>query len=149
MGVNMNHEYLDVSIFDENKAHVRESMIEFEKALLELPQIKLEAKHYFGGGMYARELVMPKDSAVTGKIHIKEHICIISYGDVTVRSDDEIVRLKGPCTFVGKPGSKRALFMHEETMWTAIHTTDKLTVEDAEAELVTNDYQQYLLKSEA
>ena len=86
------------------------------------------------------EFSLPKNSVVTGKIHIKEHLCSIAYGDVTITDEFGSVRVKGPCTFVGKPGSKRALFMHEDTLWTAYHTTDKLTVEEAEAEIVTNDY---------
>lgn len=141
---NMKSVDIDVSMFNSEPKNSREAIANFESALLELPQIKLEAKHYIGGGMYARELVMPKGSAVTGKIHIKEHICHISYGDVTVRSDDGVVRLVGPCTFIGKPGSKRALYMHEDTMWTAFHVTNETTVEACEATLVTNSYEEFL-----
>ena len=148
MGTEITEE-INLSLFAEDSGDKRESIVNFETELLKLPQIKLEAKHYFANGLYARELVMPKDAAVTGKIHIKEHICIISYGDVTVVSNDGTVRLKGPCTFVGKPGSKRALYMHEETMWTAIHATDKDTVEEVEATLVTNNYEEYLKLQEA
>lgn len=116
-----------------------------QEAILSMPQIENNPKHYFGGGMYARELFMPKGSAVIGKIHNKEHLVIISYGEVIVTTDDGTEHLKGPCTFVGKPGSKRALYMIEDTLWTAIHTTDAQTVEDAEAHLVSDDYEQYLL----
>jgi hypothetical protein len=34
--------------------------------------------------------------------------------------------------------------MHEDTLWIAIHATDKETVEDCEATLVTNDYEDFL-----
>lgn len=115
-----------------------------ENALLQLPQIKLEAKHYLCNGLYTRELWMPKGSAVTGKIHIKDHIVTIVYGDVTVRTDDDLVRYTGYQTFVGKGGSKRALLMHEDTLWLATHATDKTTVEECEATLVTNSYEEYL-----
>lgn len=126
--------------FEEDYLATRASIIELEAEVLKLPQIDFQPRHYFGGGIYARELWMPKNSVVTGKIHIKEHLCSIAYGDVTITDEFGSVRVKGPCTFVGKPGSKRALFMHEDTLWTAYHTTDKLTVEEAEAEIVTNDY---------
>lgn len=126
--------------FEEDFRSTRNSILELEAEVLKLPQIDFQPKHYFGGGIYARELWMPKNSVVTGKIHIKEHLCSIAYGDVTITDEFGSVRVKGPCTFVGKPGSKRALFMHEDTLWTAYHTTDKLTVEEAEADIVTNDY---------
>lgn len=122
----------------------REEILRAEAALLTLPQIELKPNHYFAKGLYARELFMPKGSAVTGKIHVKEHLVIILYGDVTVASNDGVERYVGPCTFVGKPGSKRALFMHEDTLWTAIHATDETTVEACEATLATNDYNEFL-----
>lgn len=126
------------------KDHRRQDIRRAEESLLSLPQIKMEPKHYFAQGLYARELFMPAGTAVTGKIHIKEHLCIILYGDVSVATDDGVERLKGPCTFVGKPGSKRALYMHEDTLWTAIHATDETSVEDCERTLVTNDYNEFL-----
>jgi len=75
-----------------------------ENTILTLPQVEAIPKHYIGGGMYARELFMPKDSYFTGKIHVKEHIVILC-GDVTVATDEEVVRYTGYCAFVGKPGS--------------------------------------------
>lgn len=126
-----------------NKEDQRESILKMERSLKSLPQIKLEPKHYIAGGMYARELFMPKGAAVTGKIHIKEHLVILC-GDVSVATDDGVTRYTGYCTFVGSPGSKRALYMHEDTVWTAIHTTDKVTVEDCESTLVTNSYEEFL-----
>jgi hypothetical protein len=121
----------------------RLAILSMEESLKSLPQIKMEAKHYIAGGMYARELFMPKGSAVTGKIHIKEHLVILC-GDVSVATNDGVTRYTGYCTFVGSPGSKRALFMHEDTVWTAIHATDKLTVEECEETLVTNSYEEFL-----
>lgn len=135
---------MNLSVFNESNTNQNQSIFELEQEVLELPQIPLEPVHYFAKGLYARELWMPKGSIVTGKIHIKEHLCIISFGDVTVASDDCTMRLTGPCTFVGKPGSKRALYMHEDTLWTAIHATDKTTVEECEKTLVTNSYEDFI-----
>lgn len=135
---------MNLSIFEYGKNDHNKSIFEFENEILKLPQIPLEPAHYFAEGLYARELWMPAGSYITGKIHIKEHLCIISFGYVTVASDDEVVTLRGPCTFVGKPGSKRALIVHEDTLWTAIHSTDKKTVEECEETLVTNDYQDFV-----
>jgi len=134
--------YMNQAVIDQERS--RKLIKDAEDALLQLPQIKLEAKHYLCNGLYTRELWMPKGSAVTGKIHIKDHIVTIVYGDVTVRTDDGLVRYTGYQTFVGKGGSKRALLMHEDTLWLATHATDKKTVEECEATLVTNTYEEYL-----
>lgn len=127
------------------KPNKREAIQAFENELLKMPQIDMEPVHMLiPGVMYARGLFMPKGSCVTGKIHIKEHMVIIAYGDVTVTTDCGTERYTGHTNFVGKPGSKRALLMHEDTFWWAIHGTDAATVEEAEQRLVTNDHNQYL-----
>lgn len=136
MGGNLN----SLSVIQEEQ---RQAILHMEQSLLSLPQIKMEAVHYFGGGMYARELFMPKGSTVTGKIHIKEHLVILC-GDVSVATNDGVERYTGYCTFVGAQGSKRAFYMHEDTVLTAIHTTDKLTVEECETTLVTNSYEEFI-----
>ena len=134
----------NLTLFGGEGDYSKEALIALEQEILAMPQIPLVNKHYFANGIYARELLMPAGSCVTGKIHKQEHICTISYGDVTVVTDEGTERYTGHSTFIGKPGSKRALYMHEDTMWTAYHRTDKTTVEEAEAEVVTNDYQLYL-----
>lgn len=127
----------------------REAIVAWEQELLKMPQIKLEPVNMLiPGVMYARGLFMPKGTSVTGKIHIKEHLVIIAYGDVTVTTDYGTERYVGHTHFVGKPGSKRALLMHEDTFWWAIHQTDALTVEEAEQKLVTNDHEEFLRISE-
>jgi len=50
----------------------RAAILEYERQLKEMPQILVEARHYIAGGMYARELFMPKSYSFTGKIHLKE-----------------------------------------------------------------------------
>lgn len=130
---------------DKTTEQRRIDILRAEAALLELPQIDFNPVHYFAKGLYARELFMPKGSAVTGKIHTKEHLVIILYGDVSVASNEGVTRYVGPCTFVGKAGSKRALYMHEDTLWTAIHSTEETTVEACEATLATNSYDDFLL----
>ena len=79
---------VDLTIFQKQGAQKRDAILALEQEVLSMPQIKLENKHYFAKGLYARELFMPKGSVVTGKIHLQEHLCIISYGDVTVTTDN-------------------------------------------------------------
>jgi hypothetical protein len=122
----------------------RQEILRAEEALLTLPQIDLNPVHYFAKGLVARELFMPKGSVVTGHIHIDEHIVVIPYGDVTVTTNDGTERYVGPCTFVGKPGSKRALYMHEDTLWIAINPSDATTREEAEQKVVVKTHEQFL-----
>ena len=72
---------------------------------------------------------------IVGKIHRHEHLNFISKGDVTVLTKDGLKRVRGPCTMVSSSGTKRALYTHEDTVWTTIHAnptneTDLLKIED-------------------
>lgn len=114
----------------------RERIQSFENALLGLPQVELQVKHYFAGGMYAREMFIPKGTMLTGAMHLFEHINVCSQGDISVYTEDGIKRVQAPATLVCPPGSKRIGYAHEDTIWITFHATDAKTVEEAEAKLV-------------
>lgn len=87
-------------------------------------------KHYFspvdekyGCCTYAREILLRKGSLVIGKIHRHQHLNIISKGKVTVFTEFGKKELEAPCTFVSEVGLKRAVYAHEDTIWTTIHLT--------------------------
>lgn len=87
-------------------------------------------KHYFapvdekyGCCTYAREILLRKGSVVIGKIHRHQHLNIISKGKVTVFTEFGKKELEAPCTFVSEIGLKRAVYAHEDTIWTTIHLT--------------------------
>ena len=94
-------------------------------------------KHYFspvdekyGCCAYAREILLRKGSLVIGKIHKHQHLNIISKGKVTVFTEFGKKELEGPCTFVSEVGLKRAVFAHEDTIWTTIHLTEHVGEEN-------------------
>src|SRR5207302_7602282 len=96
-----------------------------QDALLKLPQVTFEVKHYFAKGVYAREIIIPKGCCLVGRIHTQSQINTVSKGDISVTTENGIVRVQAPCTLVGKPGRKRAGYAHEETVWTTYLGTDK------------------------
>ena len=77
----------------------------------------------YGCHVYAREILLPKGSVVIGKIHRHQHLNIISKGKVTVFTEFGKKELAAPCTFVSEVGLKRAVYSHEDTIWTTIHLT--------------------------
>lgn len=87
-------------------------------------EIELPLTHHIYNGLYAREIFLPKDTVLTGKVHNFDHLSIISKGDVTVMTPDGIERIVGPYTFQSKAGVKRLIYVHEDTIWTTFHITD-------------------------
>jgi hypothetical protein len=96
--------------------------------------------HHHCDDLYAREIFMPKGTVATGRVHLLDHINVISMGVVTVVTPTETVKYEAPITFVGKKGTKRALYCHEDTIWTTIHLSHGVTDLDVlEKGLTTNE----------
>lgn len=114
---------------------VQEKIGAFEVFLSQFKQYEFEVKHTFTDGVYAREIFLPKDSMVVGKIHRHDHLNFISKGRVTVYTKDGLRTYQAPCTMVSTAGTKRAVYAHEDTVWTTIHAnpsneTDLSKIED-------------------
>ena len=130
---------------EENALAVVESNIarleDLEKAMEPHQPADYEIVHHFAPGVYAREMRVPADSFITGKIHRFAHLNIMSAGDVTIVNETGRQRVKAPYSFVSEPGTKRAFYMHAFTVWTTIHPTTETDLEKLEAELTANSYE--------
>lgn len=108
------------------------------------PRVEVPVVSRFGGGMYAREVTLPPGIVATGKIHKFEHLVFITKGDISVLTETGVKRIKAPASFVSPPGTKRAVYCHEETVFTTVHATDLKTPEECEAQLVVDTFDQYI-----
>ena len=114
-------------------------MYKLEEKLQQLPQSDFSLINRFADGLYARQVTIQKNCLLTSKVHLKEHFAFILTGDISVWTDKDYQRIRAPCVLTTKPGTKRVLLAHEETVWITVHATTAKDVESAEAELVTND----------
>lgn len=103
----------------------KEKMENLEHAILrDLESVELEELHYFAHGTYTRELRIPKDTVLTGKIHRDSCINIISKGKIRVVTDEGEYDIEAPHTFVSGPGVKKAGYTLEDTIWINVHPWD-------------------------
>lgn len=118
--------------------NLRDKIEQLEQAMFQMPehQIEIEPKHYFAKGVYAREILIPKGTTLTGKIHRTEHLNIISKGDISVLTEHGMRRIQAPYTMVSLPGTKRVGYAHEDTVWTTIHGTEEKDLDKLEEELI-------------
>ncbi len=103
-------------------------------------------KHHFAPGTYGREILLPADSYVVGKIHIHGHLNIISRGLVSVATEFGVVTYDArerPVTFASQPGTKRAVYAHEDTVWTTIHLTTSTDLEQIESEVIAPSFEAF------
>lgn len=123
---------------------IQDEMLKQEQALDAFP-----VTHHFAPGVYAREIFLPKNHAVVGKIHLHAHLNILSRGHVIVATEDGTKELIGPCVFTSFAGTKRAVYIKEDTTWVTIHVTTKTDLDEIEKEIIANDFDDLKLEGDS
>jgi len=123
----------------------RNNIDALEQAMMALPDqidiASMDVRHHItDSGLYAREMIIPAGTVITGKIKKHEHISVISAGFVTEVTDAGLQRIKAPYTMVSKPGTKRVVWAHETTVWTTIHASDETDLDKLEQDLIAASY---------
>ncbi len=109
---------------------------------LDLGADSCPVQHFFAPGCYAREITMPEGMVVIGKIHRHAHVNVISHGKVRVLTFEGWQEYTAPCTFVSSPGTKRVVYIVEDTVWTTIHITNETDLAAIEREVIMPDYKE-------
>jgi quercetin dioxygenase-like cupin family protein len=128
-------------------SEMRAKTVALETAMLSAPaelQHKCVTKHHFGAGIYMRELFIPKGTTLTGKIHLTEHLNILSQGEMRVWTDEGMKDLKASTVITSKPGIKRVGYAIEDSVWITVHHNPE-NVKDVpklEEMLVVNSFEE-------
>lgn len=128
----------------ETASDFKSAVTAIEKILKEYPQAEIATLHHYVNGIYAREVRMPKGTIAIGKIHKTEHFCVLN-GDIEVCDETGKSRFTGHALFKTPAGIKRAVFAHEDTVFTTFHAIPPASIEELEAQLVADSYADYLL----
>lgn len=128
----------------------RERLIEFENKLSNVPGAVFgdselnPLKHSFSQGIYVREIFIPKDTIIVGKIHKHEHPNFLMSGEVSVFTENNgVERLKAPLSMISPPGTKRIVYAHEDSVWITVHKTKHTDLEKIEKEIIAEDFSEY------
>lgn len=125
------------SVFGVTGARAHEAIDALENEMIHLPAVRCRLKHLFTPGLYTRTIHMPANTLVTSFIHRYDHTFVISQGAVSVWIDGTgWVLLKAPHVGITKAGTRRVLWIHEDTVWTTSHPCDCKTVAEAEEYLL-------------
>ena len=133
----------------ELKKEFIEQMFELDTALAQVEGAKFgddaaPLRHIFGDGIYIREITMPKGMLVTSKLHKTTHPYFVLKGDVSVETETGTVRIKAPYWGITKAGTKRILYIHEETIWVTVHATQETDLDKIEKEIIADSYSDLL-----
>lgn len=114
-----------------------EQLDRIEQLMAEMPPIDCPLVHRFTPGLYIREIFMPAGALITSKIHRTTHPFVISKGRAKVWTQETgWVELTAPHGGITQPGTRRLLYIVEDTVWTTVHRTDLTDIDAIEREII-------------
>lgn len=102
-----------------------------ETVISDLPQTPVSTHHILHGGIYARTVMIPAGSVITGAL-INVPTTLVICGDCTVYIGEESVRVQGYNVFAASAGRKQAFIAHSDLFLTMSFVTDAQSIEEAE-----------------
>ena len=109
--------------------------------ILKMPPRECPVTHRFTPGMYIREIFMPKDTILTSLLHLTTHPYFIMQGEVSVwHKGIQMQRIRAPYTGITEAGTRRLLYIHEDTIWTTCHVTDLTDPDEIIESITSNDF---------
>ena len=92
-----------------------------EYQLAQMPDGYFPTEHLFLPGMYIRKIFMPAGSLLTSMQHKTTHPFVIAAGKLRVMDQTGAVEYEAPFVGVTEAGTKRVLYIHEDTTWLTFH----------------------------
>lgn len=92
-----------------------------EQALRELPQVEIPVRNDFCKGVYARSIIVPAGTMLTGAIHKDECFFLVRNGCILITTDDNPIKAESGYMAISKAGTKRAGFALVDTLVTTFH----------------------------
>jgi len=110
-------------------AVARERITALEHAMQAAPedaQAWHDTQHHFAPGLYVRVLYVAAGTVFTGALHRTRHFYALMQGRVSVvDSHGNISHITAPHLGITEPGTKRAIYVHEDAIWVNYHPTDE------------------------
>jgi quercetin dioxygenase-like cupin family protein len=123
----------------------RDKLMEFEE-LCKLHEpangVEIVPRHFHCGGVYAREIEIPKGTALVGEIHTQDQINVVSKGSIRVATEEGVRIITAPCTFISPAGTKRAGYALEDTVWTVFHATKSKDQQEIRKQFIAPNYEE-------
>lgn len=105
-----------------------------EAELVQMPQLMLDTSHLIHAGLYARTVMIPAGTVLTGAMTNHDNVCVV-FGDITVTTDEGPQRLTGFHVLPAKAGAKRVGLAHADTWWATLWPTDLTDVQAIEDDM--------------
>lgn len=130
----------DVALFNSAAPSVQQVRA-LQREMQAGPTIDLPVSHHFTDGAYVRELRMPAGTALVGKMHRTAHALVVT-GDVTIINGGRRERITGTRVLQTKPGTKRAIYAHADSVLITLHVTSLTDVDQIERAIIVPEHEE-------
>lgn len=92
-----------------------------EQEIYNLPRVEMPVFHDFCHGVYARSLVIPAGTVLTGAVHKDECFFVVRSGSILITTDNGTIKADAGFMSITKPDTKRAGLALVDTLVTTFH----------------------------
>jgi hypothetical protein len=124
---------------EECPGQVQDKIRALKEIMRAMPQVEIVPRHVFAPGMYARQILIPAETILTGKVHKQDDLQIMIYGDITIKTEAGQKRLEGFNMFTSKAGYQQIGRAHADTLWVTVHSTSETDLDKLEQELFEDE----------
>lgn len=82
-------------------------------------------QHHFSGGVYAKEVVIPKGVLLKQHSHDYEHMSVLCKGSVLVRGAGWVESYSAPAVLKMAAGIEHEVTASEDSVWLCIHAAEE------------------------
>lgn len=96
--------------------------------------------HTFTEKQYIREIKFPKGELLVTKIHKVQHPFFLLKGEISFLTEEGETRISAPYYGVTNAGTKRVIYVHEDTIFVTVHPTSSKDLDEIEEEIIAKDF---------
>lgn len=101
-------------------------------------------EHFHAPGLYGRYVTVPENFVLITQIHKTEHITMAMKGTFTMYGvDGTLKKVVSPAMWITPPGTKRAIYCHDEVIIANVHPANAETQEEAEAQVYAQSWEEF------
>ncbi len=102
----------------------------------ELAGAGIGIEHHFGGGVYAKQTLIPEGVVLTQHRHQFDHLSILASGRVRVDFEGSSREVCAPACILIEAGKSHKVTSLTEAVWFCVHATECEDAEQVDRELV-------------
>lgn len=99
----------------------------------------LNITHHFSSGLYAKQMVIPKDSYAFQHKHEYDHLSVLATGKVLVKKDDNVEEIVAPACVNIEARKTHSILALEDCVWFCIHATHETNHENIDEVLIMKE----------